>query len=148
MRLWHEDLLPYLPRQQILGQNRELAALRGKGWLKSHETVNYIFKHNPYYLYQYHLLVLQEMTNRGYKPNKLWYNANYRGKKCKPYIFDIIPELDIKRPIYPEHNNNYLIECVLNLHKKFTEAPVGKYKETELNKFYNKYNYITGVYYL
>ena len=32
MRLWHEALISSLPRQQLLGQHRELAALRGK-WL-------------------------------------------------------------------------------------------------------------------
>lgn len=31
MRLWHEKLIPFLPRQQLLGQHREAAALRGKG---------------------------------------------------------------------------------------------------------------------
>jgi uncharacterized protein (TIGR02328 family) len=34
MRLWHEDLIPYLPRLQLLGQNRETCALRGNGWVK------------------------------------------------------------------------------------------------------------------
>lgn len=24
MRLWHESLIPYLPRQQLLGQHREV----------------------------------------------------------------------------------------------------------------------------
>ena len=31
MRLWHQALIPYLPRQQLLGQHRECCALRGKG---------------------------------------------------------------------------------------------------------------------
>ena len=29
MRLWHEALIPALPRQQLLGQHREAAGLRG-----------------------------------------------------------------------------------------------------------------------
>ena len=32
MRLWHEVLLPLLPRQQLLDQHRECCALRGRGW--------------------------------------------------------------------------------------------------------------------
>lgn len=32
MRLWHQNLISWLPRQQLLGQHRELAALRGRGW--------------------------------------------------------------------------------------------------------------------
>lgn len=47
MRLWHESLIPYLPRQQLLGQHRECCALRGKGWGKKHKTVNYVFEHSP-----------------------------------------------------------------------------------------------------
>lgn len=47
MRLWHESLIPYLPRQQLLGQHRECCDLRGKGWDKKHKTVNYVFEHSP-----------------------------------------------------------------------------------------------------
>lgn len=31
MRLWHEELIPLLPRKQLLGQHRECCALRGNG---------------------------------------------------------------------------------------------------------------------
>ena len=48
MRLWHEDMLTELPRQQLLGQHRECCALRGFGWNKKHATVNYIFNYSPY----------------------------------------------------------------------------------------------------
>lgn len=30
MRLWHKDLIPYLPRQQLLGQWRECCPYSGK----------------------------------------------------------------------------------------------------------------------
>ena len=53
MRLWHESLIPKLPRQQLLGQHRECCALRGGGWGKKHATVNYVFDHSPYKLFQY-----------------------------------------------------------------------------------------------
>ncbi|MCX7510790.1 TIGR02328 family protein [Levilactobacillus brevis] len=66
MRLWHEYLIPQLPRQQLLGQHRELAALRGNGWGRKHATVDYVFDHSPYKLYQFHLLVLHTMQERGY----------------------------------------------------------------------------------
>lgn len=69
MRLWHQNLISWLPRQQLLGQHRELAALRGRGWGKAHATVNYVFQYSPYKLYQFHLLVLAEMQRRNYHPN-------------------------------------------------------------------------------
>lgn len=31
MRLWHQDIIELLPRQQLLGQHRECCALRGNG---------------------------------------------------------------------------------------------------------------------
>lgn len=40
MRLWHQSLIPKLPRQQLLGQHRECCALRGLGWGKKHKELN------------------------------------------------------------------------------------------------------------
>lgn len=76
MRLWHEQLIPDLPRPQLLGQHRECCALRGLGWKKKHATVDYVFTHSPYKLYQYHMLVIEEMQRRGYKNDPLWEDSN------------------------------------------------------------------------
>ena len=38
MRLWHQSLIPHLPRQQLLGQHRECCALRGAGWLDANRA--------------------------------------------------------------------------------------------------------------
>ena len=70
MRLWHQDLIPKLPRPQLLGQHRECCALRGNGWGKKHATDNYVFDYSPYRLYAYHRLIMEEMTARGYKAGK------------------------------------------------------------------------------
>ena len=32
MRLWHEQMITQLPKNQLLGQHRECCALRGNGW--------------------------------------------------------------------------------------------------------------------
>ena len=79
MRLWHQSLIKYLPRQQLLGQHRECCALRGKGWGRNHSVVNYVFTHSPAYLVAYHYLVMNEMKERGYNPNEKWYEVEYRG---------------------------------------------------------------------
>lgn len=71
MRLWHQSLIPLLPRQQLLGQHRECCALRGKGWGRKHATVDYVFTYRPDYLVVYHHLVMDEMERRGYKPDKI-----------------------------------------------------------------------------
>ncbi|MGO3318780.1 MAG: TIGR02328 family protein [Leuconostoc carnosum] len=116
MRLWHENLIKQLPRQQLLGQHRECCALRGKGWGKPHATVNYVFDHSPFKLYQYHKLVMTEMLSRDYQPDPLWLEPLYRGKHTLPYttLEPIVPT----HPLYPEHNETYLADCLENLRQK------------------------------
>ncbi|WP_367301182.1 TIGR02328 family protein [Leuconostoc carnosum] len=116
MRLWHENLIKQLPRQQLLGQHRECCALRGKGWGKPHATVNYVFDHSPFKLYQYHKLVMTEMLSCDYQPNPLWLEPLYRGKHTLPYttLESIVPA----HPLYPEHNETYLVDCLENLRQK------------------------------
>lgn len=122
MRLWHEALIPHLPRQQLLGQHRECCALRGLGWGKPHATVNYVFDHPRVWLAAYHQKVLREMIHRGYKPDLKWMSLFYRGKTCKEDY--VIPKEDYDMAIckmrksslvYPEHNDEYLKECLENL---------------------------------
>lgn len=119
MRLWHEKLIPFLPRQQLLGQHRECCALRGKGWGRKHSVVNYVFEHDPEYLYIYHCRVMDEMKRRGYNPDETWYKASYRGKIIGYDTEFCGDEYAYTRyPMYDEHNDEYLKECLENLKEK------------------------------
>ena len=126
MRLWHQDLIPHLPRQQLLGLHRECCALRGKGWGRKHATVNYVFTHLPEYLISYHYKVMDEMKARGYHPDETWYNPNYRGSILgfqetwtDKNLMNSILEYTKTHLCYPEeHNEDYLIECLNNLKEK------------------------------
>lgn len=122
MRLWHEELISKLPRQQLLGQHRECCALRGNGWRKKHATVDYVFTYSPYKLFQYHLLVMNEMKQRGYKNDPLWESPYYRGKTCPPYEEDLDSREDYVP--YHEHDNDYLKECLDNLANKGIEIHI------------------------
>lgn len=121
MRLWHQSLIPLLPRQQLLGQHRECAALRGNGWGKKHATVNYVFEHHWYKLYMYHVLIMIEMGMRGYNVQEKWLDYRYRGAKCEPR--EELSEEEKEQfftdlHIYKEHDKDYLIECLDNLKEK------------------------------
>ena len=116
MRLWHEELIPLLPRQQLLGQHRECCAMRGNGWGKKHRVVDYVFKHSLHDLELYHAKVMQEMFNRGYKVSSEWFYRNYRGKHINTVPNDLIPL--IKEKVYLEHDGVYMHECLENLAKK------------------------------
>lgn len=116
MRLWHESLINRLPRQQLLGQHREACALRGNGWERRHRTVDYVFAYSPYKLYQYHVLVMEEMKRRGYQPDTTWEDPLYRGKSCPAHV--TLPKVEWTEPIYSEHDALYLEECFQNLEEK------------------------------
>ena len=119
MRLWHEKLIPYLPRQQLLGQHRECCALRGAGWGKPHATVNYVFEHPKTWLYVYHMKVMEEMFKRGYHADPTWFLPYHQGKNLPS--MEPIPNGNEKwlnkffEIVYPEHNEEYLHECLENL---------------------------------
>ena len=118
MRLWHQYLITYLPDKQLLGQHRELCALRGLGFGKKHSVVDYVFLYPYYYLYKFHLLVINEMENRKFVVNELWKDANYRGKNIGYDNSCFTRGHRINKIIYKEHNIHYLNECLLNLNKK------------------------------
>ena len=120
MRLWHQKLIPYLDNKRLLGQHRECCALRGKGWGKKHSVVDYVFKYTPSHLYEYHLLVMQEMMHRNYNVDGHWYGRLYRGKNVAPYhsLSESGTFTCADGHIYDEHDNAYLKECLLNLKSK------------------------------
>lgn len=136
MRLWHQSLIPYLDNKRLLGQHRECCALRGKGWGKKHSVVDYVFKYDLAHLYEYHTVVIAEMMKRNYLVDPKWYNRTYRGQKLPEsslsevgIFVEKIKVLNGKSrlcTIYPEHDDKYLRECLLNLKSKGAELTNGK----------------------
>ena len=110
---------PPTPPRPTTRQHRECAALRGNGWGRPHATVNYVFAHSPYLLYAYHVLIMDEMQQRGYRPDPAWRDKNHRGNTCLPYP-DLAAE-PVASPIYAEHDDDYLAECLANLRSKGIE---------------------------
>lgn len=51
---------------------------------------------------------MNEMIRQEYKPNEKWFDPFYRGTSCKPY--EKLEEVPSTCPIYPEHNQQYLID--------------------------------------
>ena len=127
MKLWHQKLIPHLPKQQLMEQYHELCTLRGEKWECEHSVTNYVFEHKIEMLIAYHYLVINEMQKRGYNPDKTWQNANYRGEALgiqenwcdyrKPIAIALMAA-HRGRMIYPEHNDEYLQECINDLKEK------------------------------
>lgn len=136
MRLWHYKLIPFLDRQHLLGQHRECCALRGKGWGRPHATVNYVFKHNVSMLCSYHTKVMLEMYKRGYHYDEHWFLMTYRGNNCQPFNrMTLISSYGMLQEElnYPEHNEFYLIQCLLNLLSKGYNNVVESFLSSDAN---------------
>ena len=134
MRLWHQSLIPFLDRQHLLGQHRECCALRGAGWGRPHAIVNYVFNYAPDYLFAYHCIVMTEMEARGYHPDPIWKRATWRGNTigednwmrgldepgANPPLWSMLIAATCltNEPLYKEHNEEYLRECVELLKSK------------------------------
>ncbi len=132
MRLWHEDIIDKLPdrktsgdpkKSQLNGLHRECCGMRGKGWGKKGGVVGYVWKYPYAYLYLYHKKVMHELLCRGYNIDRRWLDSFYRGKKLGyDYSLEISGHLKFDRtPIFPEHDEAYLQECIDNLRKKGVE---------------------------
>lgn len=143
MRLWHLELLAYLPTMQLAGQHRECAALRGNGWGKNHSTVNYIWKYRYEVLVKYHLMVMTELKTRRTKTGKLyqidtkWLSFAYRGKYRPPLPKWARPtkkQIKAANLSYKEHDEDYLKACIINLLNKIQKAPEGKYPQEEIDR--------------
>lgn len=135
MRLWHKELVPVLPRQQLLGQWREcccIASNISKNGSPNHILVNKIMEYpiDHFYTYSIHL-VAREMTNRGYKvdTNKFWKHFS-----CG----DTYRILELDELYAGWHNERYLKQCYYNLQEKYDCGGVTETKWKLLKPFLNE----------
>ena len=130
-------ILGQLPRQQLLGQHRECCALRDMGWGRRHATVDYVFTHPYWWLCLYHSQIMSEMLSRGYRLDDRWKDWRYRGKRIGMDVSEFTCGTDDMPygsmgeeggdvPIYPEHDDGYLSDCVENLRRKGISIDVSK----------------------
>lgn len=109
MRLWHIDLIPYLPKSQLLAQWRELNSIFKKQ--DDHILINYIYNYDKDYLYIYSLNVIDEMERRKFVIRSYDNFNNY---------FNEIFNKSIPRHLqFNEHNKEYLTICYYNLKEKY-----------------------------
>ena len=109
MRLWHIDLIPYLPNSQLVAQWRELNSIFKKQ--DKHILINYIYDYDKDYLYIYSLNVIDEMERRNFVIRSYDNFNNY---------FNEIFNKPIPRHLrFDEHDNEYLTICYYNLKEKY-----------------------------
>lgn len=143
MRLWHYQLLPFLPELQFKGQLRELVAimhdLRDKG-KTNHILINRVMEYPKSELITYFRLYAKEYEKRY---SKLILDKYYR----EFYNFDKNYVLDFKKNSLFDcwHNKEYLRVCMANLYEKHVFG-VGKSRITdeEWRILLDGYKQITG----
>lgn len=132
MRLWHIELIDVLPRQQLLGQWRELCCIAAnikKNTTPNHILVNKIMDYSWSDFKSYCVNVIDEMKKRGYKVSeeKLW-------------KYDVAKDAEIVKNVYKEwHNKRYLTQCLYNLQEKFD---CGGISNDEWQKISKKFHYL------
>ena len=130
MRLWHKDLIEVLPRQQLLGQWRELNSIYKKQ--DKHILINFIYDYDITDIIWYSTLIYDEMIKRGYKCNtknfKKRYSMTMETAKCVPIPYDAI--------FKNKMNERYLKQCLYNLQEKYD---CGGISQEECQKIEDKF---------
>lgn len=126
MRLWHIDLILYLPKSQLLAQWRELNSIFKKQ--DKHILINYIYNYPECFLKYYSDITIKEMQKRGIKI-KSYDNYDYYFGDTRAF-----PQR------FKEHNDEYLTICYYNLKEKYIRGQKDFTKDVweKLDKFYKE----------
>lgn len=133
MRLWHKDLIPVLPRKQLIAQWRECCAISSniaRNGTPNHILVNIMLDYSALNFIIYTNKILKEMQDRGYKINEGSYLRFCKNMEIAGKYF--CPGIVINNDIYSDwHDKRYLTQCFYNLQEKFDRGvmTVDEYKK-------------------
>lgn len=112
MRLWHKDLIPYLPKKQLLGQWKildNIFRLKNKD-----NSVSFIYEYDKNHLLAYSNLVIDELNKRNIEYNDKKYNDYFYG-----YGIVCYKKIAYEDIYSSKMNNRYLKQCLYNLQEKY-----------------------------
>lgn len=135
MRLWHKDLIEYLPRQQLLAQWRECCCIARNikvNGTPNHLLVNKILKYPLTHFATYSILVALEMARRGYKVDF----DKFTKYLCGPSYWTFVPYDDL---FANWHDKRYLTQCYYNLEEKYDCGGISKDEWEKVVQGYYKY---------
>lgn len=120
MRLWHWELIPYLPNAMLLAQWRELCSIVKRideHGTPGHRLVDPIMDYPWWELYLYASKIINELGNRGY-------NLERSRPEFEKNIEKIKDKFNNKRPktafiFMSWHDGRYLNQCYYNLQEKY-----------------------------
>ena len=142
-RLWHYELIPYLPDLQFKGQLRELVAIM-HGWRDKGETnhllINKVMEYGKSCLTEYFKIYKREYYKRYHKI------LEKQTSEFESFAIDF-PFIDKKDyKFYDEdwHNKTYLRVCMANLYEKHLSIGKSRVTDEEWQKLCDGYKKITG----
>ena len=150
MKLWHKDLIPVLPRQQLLGQWRECCCIARNiavNGTPNHLLVNKIMDYRITSFESYCILIIREMQKRGYKISseaveKLEDNLfDWSLQEMKPQVFRLLSDEPIEHDkLFPDwHNDRYMHQCLMNLQEKFDCEGIGICEYEKVMEFHHNW---------
>lgn len=143
MRLWHKDLIPYLPRQQLLAQWRECCAIAGsiaKKGTPNHILVNKIVKYDIFHFISYTYWVKEEMKKRGYKISEKSDDNFVSNLSCIYGGLPFITKIYSRDKLYRMwHNDRYLRQCLFNLQEKYDCGGIPEEEWKRIQETFDKY---------
>ncbi len=159
MRLWHYELLPYLPDAQFKGQLREVVAVM-RSWRDTGKTnhllINRVMEYDKAHLTSYFLRYRIEFQKRHHK--EISYYEEFMSfadfKYGDDFTIDFstseIVSVRVKRDIFPDwHNKEYLRVCMANLYEKhFFGVGKSRITDEEWETLCRGYKEITGEEYM
>ena len=117
MRLWAKQLIPYLPKLQLLSQWRECCAIcsnwANKG-TPNHLLVNKVMNYPSVHFMEYTRLIVSEIIKRDYKVNAESQNLFIKNFERFGNSSETIISANVERVIFEGwHDKRYLRECMI-----------------------------------
>lgn len=141
MRIWHWQLLPYLPDYQFRGQLRELVAImhdwRDKG-RTNHLLINKVMDYRKYDLLLYFQMYRDNYIHR--------YKRFIKRSICDEfYDFGVTDRAYSDNPPFESwHDDEYLKICMVNLYEKHISVGRTRINGNAWQRLLDGYKTITG----
>jgi len=135
MRLWHVELIPYLPSKQLTGQWRELLAIKGaidKNGTPNHGLVNKIIDYDIVVFKVYVTMIYNESLNRNFSFSEKKY------KELMDWECDLFGNLDFEYFLKKWHNDRYLRQNYFNLQEKADNDMIPEKEWFNILTFYSR----------
>lgn len=136
MRIWHYAMIPYLPKQQLLGQWREcclIASLLAKDHTPNHILVNCVTDFPPDDFEIYCAMIYHEMIKRGMKiSDEVCKRLEMDLRAYRLYLDSEVPwdcfvkdfPISANPPFPMWHDKRYLRQCFYNLEEKYDRGGI------------------------